>query len=550
MRIFSVAMLFGLLLLAPVSARADSLYFEFNPDLSKSLLVANSPQPVEQLFLPLNDHLNALEFWISTGNVAGSATFELRDSHEALLATMSRSIPAIPDSTAGTRFKVLLPEQIATIANQTYLLRISTAMPTLRVHYAGQHEVLAHDAEPQAAYTGGLVRIGGEERAFAFKSALYESVESIAPVISNITTTVISLSEVRLSFNATEPVDASVAYGPLGQVPDATVEFSGQYTSCAPGVQSCIVSLPISYPGTEHGFILTARDVWGNDVLVTGTFTSTGIAVDPTPTLSPVDSLTPTPLIADTSPPVITNPQAIPTYDSVAVAWTTDEAANSFTVIRFGINEITIGGNADSTLELEHYLTVGNLAQQTTYTAFIRSGDASGNESSTELEFTTLPTPTTEPESPTPTPSVSPTPTPSVTVTSEEAGNSAAQWSEPESGPPAGGYRIDIIGEDGILIKSITTTDTNADLGKLPEGATVIVYADNGDGTYQKVAAPNQQSRSTPFLERLVTMLPILLASLGGTTVIGVLLWMKLKKPLPLQTVSGHAPEEQFISHR
>ena len=65
------------LLLGPTFVYADSVYFEFSPDFVQSLFVTTSPQPVEQLFLPLNDHLSALDVWLSNSGVSGDATFEL-----------------------------------------------------------------------------------------------------------------------------------------------------------------------------------------------------------------------------------------------------------------------------------------------------------------------------------------------------------------------------------------------------------------------------------------------------------------------------------------
>lgn len=521
------------LILVPASAHANSLYFEFSPDFGLSLLVASQVQPVEQVFLPLNDHVSAFDVWASNDNTAGNVTFELYSPNDILLSSVTKPIPATPDSPTGTRFGVSLPAQVSTIANQAYYIRAITAVPTFRLYYATQFQILAHNAEPQAIYTGGLARIGGEDREFAFKSALYETNESTAPVITNVDADIISVSQAVLSFNASEPVDAQVSYGPQGQAADGTVAYTGGYTSCAAGIQFCNVTLPILHPGTSHDFTLTVRDVWGNTAFVTGTFTSLGTSIAPSPTPTPNPTATPAPT-PDIVPPTISNARAaVVTHDKVTIAWTTDEAANSLVVISFGLDDITAGGNSDSTLELEHAITIPNLGAQTPYTAEITSADAVGNKSETTVFFTTTKAPLATP-GPTPSQSASPTPTVSVGPSSD-GGGQQAQWSPPDGGPPAGGYRVDIIGTDGNLIESIYTNDTSANVGALPDDAQIIVYADNGDGLFEKVASPTTHKKDKPLLEQLILNLPYILGGLGVLVIALALLWRKFRPVRPVE---------------
>lgn len=543
----------------PQAVSADSVYYEFSPDFAQSLLVANSPQPVEQLFLSLNDHISSFDVWISTNSTTGDATFELYDPSGTRIATRTLSVPAIADSSIGTRLKIGLPSQVSAVANQAYFFRVITSMPALRLYHSIQQKILAHNAVPQATYAGGLARVGGEEREFAFTFALYESNESTVPVISNVSATILSVQEVRINFNASEPVDTMVQYGPQGQGQSQNVPYSGQYTSCPAGIQPCSVLLNITNPGTTHDFTLTVKDVWGNASQVTGTFTSAGVSIDPTPTPTPTYSPSPTPEpTPDTVAPVITNARAVNvTHETADISWTTDEAANSLTVVQFGIDQLTVGGNSDSTLELEHLVTITNLAQQTTYTATVKSGDAAGNESTELFEFATSPAPTPGPGTPTPppgTPTPTPTPTPipiiSVGPTDDDKGQTA-QWTKPESGTPTGGYRIDIIGADGQLIRTIRTTDTSVNIGELPEGARVIVYADHGDSVFEKVAAPMEVKTEKPLLERSVTALPYVLAGGVGAIVFGALLLRFLHNPKPPEpSPTEESGSELFVSHR
>lgn len=549
MRRVSLSLLATLVFLGPVAAYANSLYFEFKPDYGDSLLVVSAPQPVEQLFLPLNDHVSAFDIWASNDANGGNVTFELYDQNGILRSSVVKFIPPTPDSLTGTRFGVVLPAQIPTTANQPYFLRTITNVPSFRMYHATQRSILTHNSQSQAAYTGGLARLGGQEQTFAFTFALYEDNESTAPVISNVSSTVLSVQDVRLDLNASEPVDITVQYGPPGGELYSR-PYSGQYTSCPEGVQVCSVTLEVFNPGTEHDFTLAVRDVWGNTTQVNGSFTSLGISIAPTPTpvptSSPIVSSTPVPT-PDSVPPVISNARAaIATHESATIAWTTNEAATSLVVITFGIDDITIGGNSDSTLELEHAITIPGLAPLTPYTAEISSSDTSGNESTTNIQFTTTAVPAT-----TPPPSQSPTPIPTVSVGPSSSGGQEVSWVPPTGGAPAGGYRVDIIGPDGKLIRTIYTDDTSADLGNLPEGARIVVYADNGDGLLEKVASPAEYNRKKPLLEGLVVNLPYILAGLGIIVIAGALLWRRLhpvKPPAPPPSATPPTIGESFSS--
>ena len=111
-------------------------------------------------------------------------------------------------------------------------------------------------------------------------------------------------------------------------------------------------------------------------------------------------------------------------------------------------------------------------------------------------------------------------------------------------------------GADGQLIRTFTTFDTAANVGELPESARVVVYADQGEGVFEKVAEPAENKRGTSFLETLLINLPYILVGLGIVVIGGALGWKKFRKP---KTPESPAPEnpsppveessEQFTSH-
>lgn len=547
MKIFLVLLIGGLLWASPAHA---AIFYEFNPDYSQSLLVASS-ETVSEVFLPLNDYLGSLDFWVSNANTAGNATFTLYNSVGTAIAERIVSVPAIADTADGTRFHVALPAQLAVTGNTPYRVRIATANPKFRLYYADATQLLAHNGSPLPAYTGGLARIGNNDMGFSFKFALYENQESAPPQLTGVTVTQQSSAQTNITFNANEPVDRRLQYGGI------TVDYNGEYSSCAPGIQVCSLTLAVS-PATTYQYTLTVKDVWGNQSTATGNFTTLNAGQTPTPTPTASASTSPTPTATssptpDTTAPAIINARLVTsTPHTASFAWTTNEAANGIVVVQTLPYLIGAGTNNDNTLELEHFINVGNLSPDTYFRATITSSDAVGNSAQATVDFLTpsetMPTPSASPGT-TPPPTASPTPTPSggtIEVTGPPD-NPQITWSPPAGGDPETGYRIDIFDSENKLIKTVIVPpgQNQVALGTLPEGNNrVVVYANNNE-VFEKVAAPtslNVSSRS--FLERAVGALPYML---GGIVVIifTVVMVMKLRKPKPPVVSSPSGPADK-----
>lgn len=532
MRTLGIAILAlcGFLYAVPADA---AVYYEFNPDYAQSLLVASSEQPSE-VFLPLNEYLGGFDFWISTGGQSGEATFTLRNAAGAQLAQRTVALPPINDSESGTRFHVNLTSQLAVNGTAAYSISVSSALPTLRLYYATQNRLLAHNDVPVPAYTGGLARLGTEDQGFSFKFALYENSETKAPILSSVGTAQTVIDTVLLSFNADEPVDFRVQYN--GTLSD----WTGSYTACLPTVEICTRALTVT-PDTEYDYTLTVRDVWGNQTVFTGSFVSLGYGQTPTPTPSatatttpgPSASATPTPP-PDTTGPVVTNLRVVnlaPT--SAGFAWTTNEAANSTVVVQLTPVFITVGGNSDATLELEHLITVGSLEPDTYYRARITTADSQNNTTTALLTFLT---PQNISSTPTPSPGATPTDSPTPTVTAQGSEDAPiVTWSGPASGEPSGGYRVDIFDENNQLIKTIIVPAGThfIQLTDVPEGQQRIVVYANNDGVFEKVASPTTvRVQKKSLLERLIGYAPYILG--GIVLLIGIAVAViKFRKPKP-----------------
>ena len=522
----------------PGVAHAATPYFEFNPDYSESILVNSSGGTVDQVFLPLNEFLAGLDIWISTGGTTGTATFSLLNTGGTELAQTTASLPAIADSADGIRFHVALPSQLSVNGGQAYTLRISSGLVGLRLYEAGSNPLLAHNAQPQLQYFNGMARINGVDMNFSFKYALYENHENLPPVLTNLTATQPDIGSAVISWNANEPVDAQVTYNTL------SVPFTGQYSSCLPSVGMCSVSLTVQ-PGASYSYTLTASDVWGNLSTLTGSFDALGAGQTPapTPTPTPTASVSPTATPPDTTKPVISNLRAVSiTGDGFTMAWTTNEAANS-TVAALQLPYLTFGaGNADATLELEHAVPLTGLIQDTSYRVKITTDDGFGNGASASIDVMTirptpLPTSPTPPPGTTPTPlASSPTPVPTISVGPASPTGTELQWTAPSGGTPSGGYRVDIIGTDGNLIRTIRTAVSHVNAGTIPAGARIVVYGDNA-GVFQKVATPASVALPPSQTAGLPAWTLYTAGALVVAAGVGYLILKSRKRKPPLPTV-------------
>ena len=517
-------------------------YFEFNPDYfkTKSLSVSGAGT-IYEIFLPANEFFGGADFWFDNAGNAGDATFELYNQNDVLLRTKTINIPHIDPIAGGQRTHVGWDSQVSVVGSNKYKIRILSVLPQFRIYYADRIKFLGHNEPYISTYANGAAEIGGEEQDFSFKYALYESVESSAPVISNLTWSVISYDQMILGFNTNEPVDYKLEYGPIGQGFADYVDFSGEYSFCNEGIFFCSMNVPV-FQGKEYQYNLTVKDLWGNQNLVTGTFTS-GQAVTPVPiqTITPAnfpesssESGSPSPMtsvqeVADSTSPVISNLKVVSLTDSlVKVSWTTDEAANSHLLISTPFF-ITITDSSDSTLELEHVLKASSgLGYNSSYVATVTSNDLAGNQSKASIDFTT---PAYIPGS-TPSPNEPPISQPFIQNDQQEGGVLSSgsgsigviQWSLPSTGEQNDGYRVDVFDKGGKFVKTVIVPAgfKEAQVSDLVDGKYSVIVYSNNDGVFEKISKPVELKIGESFWQRLVGFWWVFLSLLAG---LGYLVW-------------------------
>lgn len=191
--------------------------------------------------------------------------------------------------------------------------------------------------------------------------------DTIAPVISDITSTDLSTTSAKIAWKTNEYATTQVFYG-------ATTGYASSTAQNSARVKDHTETLTGLSTGTLYHYSVRSVDEAGNAATSTdATFTTTA---------------------ADMTPPVISSISATGTSaTSTAVSWTTDELADS--KVYYGMTTPLVTATASSTssatLVTTHTLTLAGLTASTTHYFMVESIDLYGNKAtSSEQSFTTL----------------------------------------------------------------------------------------------------------------------------------------------------------------
>lgn len=537
---FYCRLLFPLFLAPFVVLAQGASYFEFAPKISEPLDIDDYSGSVYELLLPQNDHLSGFDIWYDNSGSPGSVSFGLRkDGFSNLLAAKTVAVSAVAPSFEGTRIHVDFGSAIPTDDSAVYSIKIFSETPDFRLYQADRLSILLQHATPYTSpYVNGVVRVDSDdgsdeagEQEFSFKFALYETQENLPPIVTNATTTIISLNELRFSFNVNEPADFRIQYSPVGGGIVQETSLTGQYQLCSQGAAPCLISLSVA-PDATYNYILYIRDEWGNETQLSGSFAASASPVG-APLPSEDLSAPPAPEAPDTTPPNISELALISvTQKSAKLTWTTNEVAN--TTLRVTEDEAgALGAVAfvtDPVFELVHTITSpAALNASTTYYAHISSTDLSNNTANGVLSFKTLPedpaaatveatsengaaatdsngdlanSPAADGISSATVPILPP---PLVEFSSGETtaenglvfgkGAVSFQWSLPAAGEPEDGYRIDVFDGKNNLVKQLSVgpgEDRSVKIRGLKPGRYTIIIYSNRRGIFERIAQPTE----------------------------------------------------------
>ena len=470
---------------------AELKYFDFSPDISGSLSVYNSETPY-QYFIPYDDYISGFDMWAENIGSAGTASFGLRDSNDNLLAAKTITIPYLAKQWGGQKIHIQFDEPVNVISANTYKIKILSSMPKLKIYYGNLINLQLHNASEAPDFHIKPAYLGDDEQNFVFKFSLYEDKDLSKPIISNVNISVPTNEAIKLDFNANEPIDYKIIYWPIGEASQQT-NYSGNYVSCYGGIKICNLEISV-LPNKNYTYQLFAKDIWGNENFIEGTFTSLAGWILGNSTSSATSSQpqsTSTESFPDISGPAISAANVVfLTENSVKISWTTDEAANSSLLI--GLNapgQQVITSVGDATYELEHILNSGSILHpDTNYYAKITSGDILGNYSSYQFNFDTFKDSLIQ----------YPNQQNNQNINKQQSAlditikNNETEISWNNSGKSlVNNYRIDIFNKNKKLAKQVSVSgDINSALVEdLAAGDYYLVaYADN-NGIYEKIAA-------------------------------------------------------------
>ncbi len=247
-------------------------FFEFAPDTEKYLNVSQVQAP-SQPFYPPNDFMDGFDVWFANIGAPGNVTFDLRDDQNALLASRTVTAPTANHRYSGTKLHVDFSSLVPVTSTKLYKVRIVTLLPSFYLYYADQFQILQHNASLNPYYSVEPAFLGSIPQNFAFRFALAESTETVPPVLTNATTTILNPYAVRFAFYANEPVDYRAELVPAGAGSVVSTAYLGNYTACLPGGNFCSHTISVA-PGTSYQYTLFAKDVWGNLASITGSVTT------------------------------------------------------------------------------------------------------------------------------------------------------------------------------------------------------------------------------------------------------------------------------------
>ncbi len=473
----------------PVLA-AGIKYFEFAPDtgLMKNIGSIDVYQP----FYPNNDFVSGFDIWVDNVGDSGTVSFGLRDANDNLLAAKTVSIPFVSPSWSGRVLHIDFDSPVAVSGIAEYKIKMATNMPNLRLYYANQVQLLQHNnIQVPVSSVLGPVRFGGVSQDFFFKIALYENSDTNPPVISNVTSSLISPASLKMEFNTNEPVDYQITLTPVRGGASQIKNWNGFYEFCNEGIVNCGATFPVE-PNTTYNYQVIAKDYADNTSQINGVIRTAENPENP-----------------PGNPPVIFNSQVVAiTPYSVKIAWQTDITADSKLVIsRDPLGERIMTSISDPTFELAHTLGTNNILEPgASYFATLISNAPNRQSASQTLNVTTSNTTSSEDQSNQNQTTAGQNMNELIISTTTVDSIRTVEWTGPNAGEPKGGYRTDIFDANNTLIKQIITPAGahKAEITDLPPGDyRFVTYANQGK-YFEKVAketAITIAKKSPPFFK-------------------------------------------------
>ncbi len=464
-----IAIMFVMALLPMLARAADQQFYEFAPGNAHAVEIPIG-MIATQSFHIINNSIDGVDIWADNTGSAGTATVSLIDSNNAVLITKIVSIGFIAPSYTGQQVHVGFGKNISVGPQETYTLKIVSAMAKLRLYVVNRADLLEHNASYIPDTIIGATTLYGDPQNFVFKFALYEGQNTNPPIIANVTTAPYGSDIIRVSYNANELVDRMVSYAIVGSGSESIIPYAGYYSTCAAGVYTCIVDLDVAR-NSQYTYRLSVKDSFGNESHYDGSFAGPTVVMPTPPAQSQQPSQSPGSSQQPTQQLAISNAKtAFITNSSAAFYWETNAAADSKVTVSTDLaGTHVVATLTDVTQELVHYLGItGGLNSDVVYYAAISSHAGGGAGAATTLAFTTA----------------------KQTVTPQSFGQGGEQQVQAQpsgdgssltiswGGASSSGYRVDIF--DAATRQLVASRD-------VPSGARSVTIGGLGAGTYAAI---------------------------------------------------------------
>ena len=263
----------GIVLILPsISFAVEEKFFEFANDAGVPIEVPSGSVAVQDVKI-YNDFIDAVDLWYDNAGSSGSVTVVLLNASNNVLTSKTVTAAHATAFYTGQRLHVTFPDTVAITSGSLYKIRITSNVPQLRLYGIPRVQFIEHNAPVTIADAVGGSTVDEDIQLSAFKFALYEEIDTEGPVITNASSTLWGSDAVRITYNASELVDRSLSYTPIGSGIVSTVPYHGNYSICFHGIAIC--SITIDTPReTSYTYRLSVRDSLGNESHSDGAFES------------------------------------------------------------------------------------------------------------------------------------------------------------------------------------------------------------------------------------------------------------------------------------
>ncbi|MCS7183976.1 MAG: hypothetical protein NZ866_01340 [Patescibacteria group bacterium] len=264
MKVKIIFFLFIIIFLANLTEAQVYKFFEFAPDLGKKFLITPEEEFVQK-FIPFNDFLSMIKIWIENPERITIINFQLIDNQNNILENKNVTIPQINLNWSGTPFDIPLSSNLRINSGQIYKFKIRTQNEnsSLKIFTFNLLELLQNiESFFNLPETIQALEINNHQTEYSFKIALFEGIENLPPVISNLNYRLINTTTANIYFNANEPIKYELQSFEL-PLSTPSIYQNNYFENCPENIRNCSINISINLE-KEYFIKIKIWDYWQN----------------------------------------------------------------------------------------------------------------------------------------------------------------------------------------------------------------------------------------------------------------------------------------------